>query len=672
MSKKLFSLIALIVLLAPMLPVGAQGGGPYTVAVIPPALVSPFHVAVQDGAVAKAEEYGWEIITQSPERETDFEAQVAIVEQVVQQGVDVISVNPINADAMIAGVAAANEAGVPVFMHNMITPIAEGEVVEYIGYDQWGGAANLAAYVCQLLADRDGVSVEEVTGQVFILTGIPGFHANRRTGGFRYGLERTCPNVEVVGEQTAEWEREKGLQVATTALQQNPDIDVFYGNSDEMAIGAALAAQQLGLVINQDIFSVGIDGNDVTLDLIREGTMTATLGVYPRRMGEVVIEQMQKYLNGEEVPYILLTPSTVVDANNLDAYIAGETWTDPVAGAPEIDNGLPTVPEEAEVPIYEGATVAVIPPALVSPFHVAVQDGAVAKAEEYGWEIITQSPERETDFEAQVAIVEQVVQQGVDVISVNPINADAMIAGVAAANEAGVPVFMHNMITPIAEGEVVEYIGYDQWGGAANLAAYVCQLLADRDGVSVEEVTGQVFILTGIPGFHANRRTGGFRYGLERTCPNVEVVGEQTAEWEREKGLQVATTALQQNPDIDVFYGNSDEMAIGAALAAQQLGLVINQDIFSVGIDGNDVTLDLIREGTMTATLGVYPRRMGEVVIEQMNRLLNGEDIPYILLTPSTVVDINNLDAYIAGETWTDPVPGAPEIDNGQPTVPSE
>lgn len=314
-------------------------------------------------------------------------------------------------------------------------------------------------------------------------------------------------------------------------------------------------------------------------------------------------------------------------------------------------------------------TVAVIPPALMSPFHVALLDGAVAQAEKYGWNIITQSPERETDFEAQIAIVEQVAQRGVDVLSVNPINADAIIAGVAAANEAGVPVFMHNMITPIAEGDVVEYIGYDQWGGVANLAAYVCQLLADKQGVEMADAAGQVFILTGIPGFHTNRRSGGFRYGLENNCPHVEVVGEQTAEWEREKGLEVATTALQQNPDIDVFFGNSDEMAIGAALAAQQLGLVPNQDIFAVGIDGNDVTLDLIREGVVTATLGVYPSRMGSVVIEQMNKFLNGEDVPYVLLTPSTVVDINNLDDYIAGDTWTDPVPGVPEIDNGEPTV---
>ena len=51
-------------------------------------------------------------------------------------------------EAMIVGVKAANDKHVPFFFHNFITPISNGDVTAYIGYDQWGGAANLAAYTC--------------------------------------------------------------------------------------------------------------------------------------------------------------------------------------------------------------------------------------------------------------------------------------------------------------------------------------------------------------------------------------------------------------------------------------------------------------------------------------------------------------------------------------------
>jgi ribose transport system substrate-binding protein len=111
-----------------------------------------------------------------------------------------------------------------------------------------------------------------------------------------------------------------------------------------MAIGAALAAEQLGKVINQDFFAVGIDGNQPTLDLLKEGKFSATLGVDPYRMGVTVAEYMAKILNGEEVPQIVLTPSVVVSPDNLQDYLDGKLWTVPVAGSPELDNDLPTVP----------------------------------------------------------------------------------------------------------------------------------------------------------------------------------------------------------------------------------------------------------------------------------------------------------------------------------------
>lgn len=322
--------------------------------------------------------------------------------------------------------------------------------------------------------------------------------------------------------------------------------------------------------------------------------------------------------------------------------------------------GAPSSPPQASA--TRMPHIAVIPPAMTSPFHVALSDGAVEQAKILGWPIEVHAPERETDFAGQEMIVEQLIQKGVDIISVNLIDANAMIAGVKKANEAKIPILMHNMITPVSEGNVVEYIGYDQWGGGEKMGRYACDLLANKYGGSAK---GKVFILDGIPGFHTNRRAGGFKHALGENCPNVKIVGEQTAEWEREKGANVATAALQKDPDIDLFFGCSDEMDIGAALAAEKLG----KRVFTIGIDGNDVTLDLIKQGKVTATLGVYPKKMGAQVVKQMQRVLSGEHVPYILLTPSIVVDQSNLDDYEAGKTWTEPVEGKPELDSGRPTV---
>ena len=303
------------------------------VAVVPPGFTSPFHVAIKDGAVEAASKLGWQVDVVAAEAESDFVGQVTVVEQELEKGVAAVAVNPIDAKAIVTAVKKANKANIPVFMQNTITPVDEGEVVEYIGYDQWNGAAKLAKYTCNLLKGK---------GAVYILTGIPGFHTNRRTQGYKWGLEQNCPEVKVVGEQTSEWEREQAVNVATAALQQHPEINVFYGNSDEMGIGSCIAAKKLGRTVNKDIWCISIDGNDVTLDLIGKDQTTATLGGYPKRMGATVIQQRQKVLAGQKVPYILETPSVVVDETNLDAYKSGSMWTEPVAGEPEVDNGQPS------------------------------------------------------------------------------------------------------------------------------------------------------------------------------------------------------------------------------------------------------------------------------------------------------------------------------------------
>ncbi len=311
--------------------------------------------------------------------------------------------------------------------------------------------------------------------------------------------------------------------------------------------------------------------------------------------------------------------------------------------------------------------VAIVPPGMTSPFHVSIAEGARMEGAKLGWQVEVQATANESDVAGQVILVQQLLEMGTEAVSINSLQAQAIVPAVEMANAKGVPVFIHNSLTPLPDGDVTAYIGYDQWRGAALLGEYTCSLLAHKYDTTPEQATGKVYILLGIEGFHVHRRTQGYVAGLS-LCPGVQVVGEQTAEWTREQGATVATAALQRTPDIDVFYGNSDEMGIGAALAAEKLGLEINKDFFVVSIDGNEPTLDLIREGKYTATLGVDPTRMGQTVIDTMNQVLNGEQVPQYILTPSVVVDATNLEDYVAGKTWTPPVPGSPELDNGQPS----
>lgn len=314
-------LLAAILSLAAAVVSTAPSAKQFRVAILPPGIESPFHAQIAKGAQEQGEGLGYRVEVQATESERDFAGQVRIMQRFIAKKVDAISVNAIDDRTVIAGVRKANAAGIPVFVHNSLTPVPGVRVAEYIGYNQRNGGRACGEYAAKLLKGR---------GEVFILDGIPGFHQIERSGGFLDSLRR-YPGIRVVGREIADWEREKAIAKATEALLAHPEIDLFFCDSDEMAIGASIAARGLG----KKVYTIGIDGNPVTLDQIAAGNITATLGVYPDKIGAQIILQMRKLFRGERIPPYLETSAVVIDRRNLEDYKAGKLWTPPRAGEAE-------------------------------------------------------------------------------------------------------------------------------------------------------------------------------------------------------------------------------------------------------------------------------------------------------------------------------------------------
>ncbi len=284
--------------------------GARRIAVVPPGLISPFHVQVDKGARDASARLDIFLLHPAPPRETDFAEQVRIVEDLIAQKVDAISVCAIGNEAIVPAVRKANAAGIPFFIHNSLERLPGGKVTSYIGYNQRKGGMMMGEYAAELL--KDG-------GKVLILEGIPGYHTRERKAGFLEGLRKSGnTRIKVVGSQPADWERSKAMSVTENFLQREPDLKLVFGCSDEMALGAAAAAKAHSV---KGMHFLGIDGNPNAIDAIRKGTMTATLGVYPRKMGVITVETVLRHLNGEAVPQFVETPMEVVTAANASAYM---------------------------------------------------------------------------------------------------------------------------------------------------------------------------------------------------------------------------------------------------------------------------------------------------------------------------------------------------------------
>jgi ribose transport system substrate-binding protein len=305
------------------------------IGIIPSGSSSPFHQELLASANKSALDRGWRTIILTPDTEENITSQKTGMKTLIKSNASIICLNSLDPAALSTEISAADEAAIPVLLYNTLTPAHGLNISGYIGYNQYYGAAEMGSYAARILAEKKNETRKTVQGRVFILRGLPGFHADQRTAGFIAGLSQS-PGIRIGGEEVAGWDREKARQIAGKALIADQGIDIIYGNSDEMAIGAALAAMEQGKEINKDIYILGIDGNTPTLEMIRNGTITATLGVYPDLMGKTVIDQAEKTRTGEQVTRYIETPAIVVDSENIDAYMNRSTWTDPRESDPEM------------------------------------------------------------------------------------------------------------------------------------------------------------------------------------------------------------------------------------------------------------------------------------------------------------------------------------------------
>jgi ribose transport system substrate-binding protein len=153
------------------------------------------------------------------------------------------------------------------------------------------------------------------SGNVAILEGVLGSEvANARKTGFMSAL-RAAPGIKLVASQTANYEREQGLNVFRNILQSHPDLDALFAANDEMALGAVQAIQEMGY--KRKVVIVGFDAIPEALKAIDEGKMAGTIEQQPAEMGKAAIETTLAILDGKPVAKEIMIPVRLVTKESL-------------------------------------------------------------------------------------------------------------------------------------------------------------------------------------------------------------------------------------------------------------------------------------------------------------------------------------------------------------------
>lgn len=283
----------------------AGGGGGGTVGLALSTLDNPFFVTLQEGAEQAAADAGVELIT--ADAQDDAQTQANDLQNFISQDVDVIVVNPVDSAAIVPSIEAANEAGIPVVT---VDRGAEGgEVASHIASDNVLGGKQAGEYLFEQIGG---------SGNVAMLEGVPGTSAARDRGqGFTDALE-AASDIEMVANQTANFNREEGFTVTQNILQSNPELAGIFAQNDEMALGAVEAAREAGML--EDLVIVGFDATDDALAAIEAGDMAASVAQQPAVLGARGIETAAALINGEDVEAEQPVEVQLVTADNVSEF----------------------------------------------------------------------------------------------------------------------------------------------------------------------------------------------------------------------------------------------------------------------------------------------------------------------------------------------------------------
>jgi erythritol transport system substrate-binding protein len=315
---------------------------------------------------------------------------------------------------------------------------------------------------------------------------------------------------------------------------------------------------------------------------------------------------------------------------------AAEATEAPAEEAPAAEAAATEAPAEeaaaTEVPAAEGAAsgsqlICVIVPPVENPFFGAMQEIAAAKAEELGYE--TLKLVHDDDANKQMELFETCIARGAAAIILDNAGADASIAAVQKAKDAGIPSFLVDREIS-QEGVAVAQIVSNNYQGATLLAEYFVELMGEE---------GQFVELTGRDtDTNAHVRSQGYHDVIDE-YPDLEMVAQQTANWSQTEAYGVMETILQANPDIKGVISGNDTMALGAQAALLAAG---RDDVIVVGFDGSDDAIQSIVKGELKATsLQPVAEMANQAAIQADAYIKNGstdkpekQSIDMVLLTP--------------------------------------
>ena len=271
---------------------------------------------------------------------------------------------------------------------------------------------------------------------------------------------------------------------------------------------------------------------------------------------------------------------------------------------------------------------------LQADFFNQIKQAVEAEGKAKGITVIT--VDAKGDSATQVSQIQDLLTRGIKGLIYIPAGATAAGVPVKAARAAGIPVVAVDRNAPDAPGDT--FIATDSVAAARTLGEYVAKETGGKGNIAI--IQGQIGTTPEMD------RDKGFSEALAKS-PGLKVVGKQASKgWAQDEGFAIAQDMLQRNPDISVFFGRADALALGAAQAVKIAN--VGHKVMIVGFDGDTAGLKAVRDGGLDATMTQRTQAMGKLALESVIELIGGKSVPKEQLQPATLTTKENVTPFIA------------------------
>lgn len=303
-----------------------SGGQANKICMVPKLVGIPYFNVAENGAKAAADELGVELDYNGPAQARAAD-QIQIIDQMVQQQCDAITVASNDPEAVGSAMQRAQDQGVATsswdadvpedareYFVNQATAEAIGQKLVDVMAEQTGGEGEFLVVTGSLTAPNQNAWIDEMKAY----------------------MEEEYPEMSIASIEPGEEDLQKGIDVTESYLQANPETAGVFGITTVSLPGAAEAVQQLGMKDEVAVTGLGLPSEN--REFVKNDTIEQFILWNPADLGYLAVHVANAQVNGEmpnsgtfeagrlgEVELIaddevLLGPPVVFNKENIDEY----------------------------------------------------------------------------------------------------------------------------------------------------------------------------------------------------------------------------------------------------------------------------------------------------------------------------------------------------------------